>query len=236
MRATSKTLLTLLSLSITLAACSSGDSIVNPDGTVPGVGTNTDGTGTGGTGGTGTGGSNTGGSGGTTTPGTGASGSSGISPDTTYTGGSPGGSTTGGTTETQQGFLGWELQVLPSGELQLRFRQTNLTVSSFAYVVGGSVTGQVQCYNKADNAPNGQPFNYTLAASATLGALSLNGSINAIVITTVLQNACGNTQFTARPVAGQPWTWTNVYLDNPAGRLTLPDISLGDAPVGFSVP
>ncbi len=43
--------------------------------------------------------------------------------------------------------------MLPSGELQFRFRQTDLTVASFSYVVGGSVTGEWQCYNKADNTP-----------------------------------------------------------------------------------
>ena len=73
--------------------------------------------------------------------------------------------------------------------------------------------------------------------SATLAAQSANGTINVIVNTGVLQNACGNTQFVARPVTtAQPWTWTNLYLDNPEGRLPLPNISLGDAPVGFSVP
>jgi hypothetical protein len=28
-------------------------------------------------------------------------------------------------------------------------------------------------------------------------------------------------------------TWSGIYLDNPAGRLPLPSMSLGDAPVGF---
>jgi hypothetical protein len=218
-------------LSLSLAACSSGDSIVAPDGTVPGVGTNPGGTTTpdGGTDTDGSGGSTTGGSG--TIPTT-----SGPSSDTTYTGGSPGGSTTGGQTETDQGFLGWELRVLPNGELALRFRQTDLSVPSFSYVVGGSVTGSWQCYNKADNSPNGSPFSGTIAATATLSALSANGSINAVLVTTVLADVCGSTQFVARPVAGQPWTWSGIYLDNPAGRLPLPSISLGDAPVGFSVP
>ena len=239
MRMSSKAVLTLFSLaSITLSACSSPESLMGP-------GTNTDGTGTGGTGtgGTGTGGTGTGGTGtgGTETGGTGGTGTSdtttnGPTTDTTYTGGSPGGSTSGGATETDQGFLGWELKVLPSGELQFRFRQTDLAVSSFSYVVGGSVTGQWQCYNKADNTPQGQPFSDTISATATLGAQSINGSINAILTTSVMSDKCGNTQFVALPVAGQPWTWSGIYLDNPAGRLPLPSISLGDAPVGFSVP
>jgi hypothetical protein len=237
MRTTSKVLLSLAYLStLTLAACSSPDALTGTDGTVPGTTTNPGGTTTGGTG---TGGTD---SGGTTTGGTGTGGgstiptTSGPSTDTTYTGGSPGGSTTGGQTETAQGFRGWELQVLPSGELALRFRQTGLSVSSFQYVVGGTVTGQWQCYNKADNAPNGTPFSDTIDATATLSALSANGSINAVLVTTVLADLCGSTQFVARPVAGTPWTWSEIYLDNPAGRLPLPDISLGDAPLGFSVP
>ncbi len=213
MRMSSKAVLTLFALtSITLAACSAPESIMGP------VGTNTGGTG--GTGGTGTSDTTT----------------NGPTSDTTYTGGSPGGSTSGGATETEQGFLGWELKVLPSGELQFRFRQTGLTVANFSYVVGGSLTGQWQCYNKAGNAPNGQPFSGTISATATLGAQSVNGSINAILTTSVMADQCGSTQFIARPVPGQPWTWSGIYLDNPAGRLPLPSISLGDAPVGFSVP
>ena len=117
-----------------------------------------------------------------------------------------------------------------------RFRQTGLTVANFSYVVGGSLTGQWQCYNKAGNAPNGQPFSGTISATATLGAQSVNGSINAILTTSVMADQCGGAQFIARPVPGQPWTWSGIYLDNPAGRLPLPSISLGDAPVGFSVP
>ncbi|HEX5817915.1 MAG TPA: hypothetical protein VFY20_03500 [Gemmatimonadales bacterium] len=232
MRTSSKSLLVLASLmSLSLAACSGGESLVAPDGTIPGVGTNPGGStnpdGT--TNPDGSGGSTPGG--GSTIPTT-----SGPSADTTYTGGSPGGSTTGGQTETEQGFRGWELQVLPNGELALRFRQTNLSVPSFSYVVGGAVTGSWQCYNKADNSPNGTPFSGTIDATATLSALSANGSINAVLVTTVLADVCGSTQFAARPVAGQPWTWSGIYLDNPAGRLPLPNISLGDAPVGFSVP
>ena len=239
MRSSSKALLVLASLmSLSLAACSHGESLVGPDGTIPGVGNNPGGSGNPGggstPGGTDTGSGSTGGTntgGGSTVPTV-----SGPSTDTTYTGGSPGGSTTGGQTETEQGFRGWELQVLANGELALRFRQTDLSVPSFSYVVGGTVTGQWQCYNKADNAPNGNPFSGSIETSATLGALSANGSINAVLVTTVLAEACGNTQFVARPVAGQPWTWSDIYLDNPAGRLPLPDISLGDAPIGFSVP
>jgi hypothetical protein len=102
--------------------------------------------------------------------------------------------------------------------------------------VGGTVTGQWQCYNKADNAPNGNPFSGSIEATATLSAISANGSINAVLVTNVLAEVCGSTQFVARPVAGQPWTWSGIYLDNPAGRLPLPDIALGDSPVGFSVP
>ena len=233
MRSTSKALLTLVSLtSIGLAACSPGESLVAPDGTIPGIG------GTGGTGGTG-GSGGTGGTGGTgTTGGTGGTGGGGTaSTDTTFPGGFPGGSTDGGQTETQQGFQGWKLEVLPSGELQLRFKQTNLSVASFSYVVGGTVEGFWQCYNKSDNAPQGTPFSDTLSASATLGATSLNGTIHVTLSTSVLADLCGNTQFVARPVTTSgPWTWTNVYLDNPAGRLSLPNISLGDAPLGFSVP
>jgi hypothetical protein len=228
MRTTSQALFALVSLtSIALSACSPGDSFIAPDGTVPGLG------GTGGTGGSG-------GTGGTGTSGTGTSGTGGgntAGADTTFPGGFPGGSTDGGQTETEQGFLGWKLEVLPSGELQLRFKQTNLSVASFTYVVGGSVEGFLQCYNKADNAPQGTPFSRTLSASATLGATSLDGTIHVTLSTSVLADQCGNTQFTARPVTtSTPWTWTGVYLDNPAGRLALPDISLGDAPVGFSVP
>ncbi len=60
MRMSSKAVLALFSLtSITLAACSPGEPILGPDGTVPG--TNTGGTGGTGTGGTGTGGTGTGG-------------------------------------------------------------------------------------------------------------------------------------------------------------------------------
>jgi hypothetical protein len=104
-------------------------------------------------------------------------------------------------------------------------------------LVGGTVEGFWQCYNKSDNAPQGTPFSDTLSASATLGATSLNGTIHVTLSTSVLADLCGSTQFVARPVTTSgPWTWTNVYLDNPAGRLSLPNISLGDAPVGFSVP
>jgi len=235
MRSTKKAFLVVASLmSLSLAACSHGESLVGPDGSIPGVGDTSGGSNPGGSD---TGGTNTDGTGGTTTGG----GStipttSGPSTDTTYTGGSPGGSTTGGQTETDQGFLGWELQVLPNGELALRFRQTDLSVPSFSYVVGGTVTGQWQCYNKADNAPNGNPFSGSIEATATLSAISANGSINAVLVTNVLAEVCGSTQFVARPVAGQPWTWSGIYLDNPAGRLPLPDIALGDSPVGFSVP
>jgi len=236
MRSTKKAFLVVASLmSLSLAACSHGESLVGPDGSIPGVGdtpggsSNPGGSDTGGTNTDGTGGTTTGG--GSTIPTT-----SGPSTDTTYTGGSPGGSTTGGQTETDQGFLGWELQVLPNGELALRFRQTDLSVPSFSYVVGGTVTGQWQCYNKADNAPNGNPFSGSIEATATLSAISANGSINAVLVTNVLAEVCGSTQFVARPVAGQPWTWSGIYLDNPAGRLPLPDIALGDSPVGFSVP
>ena len=236
MRSTSKALLVVASLmSLSLAACSHGESLAGPDGSIPGVGDNPGGSSNPGS--SDTGGTNTDGTGGTTTGGGSTiPTSSGPSTDTTYTGGSPGGSTTGGQTETDQGFLGWELQVLPNGELALRFRQTDLSVPSFSYVVGGTVTGQWQCWNKADNAPNGTPFSGSIVATATLSALSTNGSINAVLVTTVLAEVCGSTQFVARPVAGQPWTWSGIYLDNPAGRLPLPDISLGDAPVGFSVP
>jgi len=235
MRSTKKAFLVVASLmSLSLAACSHGESLVGPDGSIPGVGDTPGGSNPGGSD---TGGTNTDGTGGTTTGGGSTiPTSSGPSTDTTYTGGSPGGSTTGGQTETDQGFLGWELQVLPNGELALRFRQTDLSVPSFSYVVGGTVTGQWQCWNKADNAPNGTPFSGSIEATATLSALSTNGSINAVLVTTVLAEVCGSTQFVARPVAGQPWTWSGIYLDNPAGRLPLPDISLGDAPVGFSVP
>jgi hypothetical protein len=229
MRSVSKALLALSLATLGTTACSgfAEPEVLDPSGTgsIPTAGPT-------GPGGTGTGTNPTG----TTPTGTTPTGSTptGTTPD--FPNGNPGDSPTGGDGEREQGFTGWRLEVLPSGELRLRFRQVNLTVASFQYVVGAQIEGDVQCYNKADNAPQGQPFSFTLAASATLGAQSLNGTIDATLSTTVLQDACGNTQFEARPVTTmRPWQWTNVYLDNPAGRLPLPNVKLGDAPLGFSL-
>jgi hypothetical protein len=167
-----------------------------------------------------------------TTPGDSGSGGSGT--DGSGTDGS-GDSTSGGADERAQGFLAWTLAVLPSGELQLRFKQTGLSVSSFAYTIGGTLDGDVQCYNKADNAPQGAPFHYSYQASTTVGAMAVDGTVDTTVTTAVMSGLCGNTKFYALPVTtARPFTWGGNFLDNPAGRLSLPEVHLGDAPLSYS--
>jgi hypothetical protein len=140
-----------------------------------------------------------------------------------------GDSTSGGDDEQAQGFLAWTLSVLPSGELQLHFTQTGLSVGSFEYTIGGTLDGDVQCYNKADNAPQGVPFQYEFTAGATLGATAVDGTVDATVTTAVMNSLCGSTKFYALPVtSARPFTWSGNYLANPEGTLALPEISLGD--------
>lgn len=194
-----------------LMGCNNADRLTGPSGPTSGTGGEAGAGGTGGTSGGGTGTSSGVGSG---------SGSS--------------GSTSGGVNETAQGFFAWTMTVLPSGELQVQFRQTGLAAGSFEYVIGGTVEGDVQCFNKSDNAPQGTPFHYRYTASTTVGAIATDGTIDATVTTAVMNDLCGNTKFIARPVTTErPFTWTANTLVNPAGTLPLPDISLGDAPVSY---